>query len=131
MASIQKDEFGHDLTGVKCSYIHIHLFLTYQKAARTAALSAVMLKISGYFSHFEEVAKPLLVSRGIRTSATRGRKGTIVRAEYTSHLLFTLQHTAKKQQLFAKKAGHRKQVYKQVLSMALHNRIRNSLSIRL
>lgn len=127
MASVQNDEFGQDLTGVKRSYTCIHLLLTYQKAAVTVALPAVMLKIFGYFLHFEEVAKPLLVSPGIRTSATTGRKGTIGWGGYTSCPLFTLQHTTKKQ-LFAEKAGHRKQVHKQVLCMALHDRIRNTVS---
>lgn len=127
MASVQKGEFGQDLTGVKRSNTHIHLFLTYQKAARTAALPAVMLKIFGYLLHFEEVAKPLLVSPGIRNSATTGKKkGTTVGGEYTSCLLFTLQHTTKQQQLFPKKARHWQYIY-----MALHDRIRNSLSILL
>lgn len=87
-----------DLTGV-------HLFLTYQKAARIAALPAAMLKIFGYFSHFEEVTKPLLESHG--TSATTERKGMIVQHEYTPQVLFTLQHTAKEEQFFAKKAVNR------------------------
>ena len=164
--SVQKDEFGQDPARVKCSYTRIHLFLMYQKALRTAALPAVMLKLFGYFSHLvrpcaacsrgtsfgrrvglddpqrslstttilwfcDEVAKPLLVSPGITSSTTTWRRGTTVWGEYISCLLFTLQHAAKKQPLFAKKAGHRKQVHKQVLSMGLHNRIRNSLSILL
>lgn len=86
-----------------------------------------MLKIFGYFSHFEEVTKPLLESHG--TSATTRRKGTIAQGEYTSLLLFTQQHTAKKEEFFAKEAGHRKQVHKQVLATALHDRARKSLNI--
>lgn len=75
MASVQKDEFGQDLTGVQRSYTCIYLPLTYQKAGRTPALPTVMLRISGCFTHFEEVAKPLSAPPGIKAFATKERKG--------------------------------------------------------
>lgn len=124
MANVQMDAFGQNLSGVKPSYIYTHLFWRIKRAARTSAILTAMLKISGHFSHFEVVTKCLLPSFQISISATTERKGPV----YNSCLLFTLQCTTKKHQLFAKKAGHRKQVHKQVLSMALHNMIRDSLN---
>lgn len=46
--------------------------------------------------------------------------------EQTFQILFTLQHTAKEEQFFGKKAGHKKQVHKQVLAVALHDRTRKN-----
>lgn len=69
-------------------------------------------------------------SAGITWDLCNNRKErTIAQGEYTSLLLFTQQHTAKKEEFFAKEAGHRKQVHKQVLAKALHDRTRKSLNI--